>query len=357
MEIMFRNSYFVALAKLGTAEQERIQRFISKLQHDPTTLGLNIEPIDNGFVSIRANQRIRVIAQQQGETLLLHYIGDHDPAYEWAKKRRLLASLENGSYRFEPDELDTQVPSDKSSLPAINATLYGEQMAKKLEGSNLPAYIVRSLETCQSEDELYERLETLPQHFQYATLAAIQDLPYEPRLAMENPEKQTVVSSPQNLDVYLTVAQAENRSDGIYPVIEDETAISTEPILLPTPEDCILEADVAKPDIVFVATGDSEDTNILSRSEQSAPFSSQEIVVEYEATRLLFRAKLIEPLHSSQSFRIITPGGVFEMTKSEFYSVFSNVVASASYRENGIYHYASLPRKALAYRVDDLAKL
>lgn len=317
MEIRLRDSYLAALAKLDTAEQERIQKFISKLNSDPTTLGLHVEPIDNGFVSIRANQRIRVIAQQQGEILSLHYIGDHDPAYEWARKRRLLASLEGGNYRFEPDEANAEAATYEASLNSQKIVSYGSSIAEKLEGAELPAYIVRGFETCQNEDELYERLETLPENLKLTALAIILGESYEPQ----------------------PLAQ-----------VEDKVAAS-----LPAKSFGILSANTQEEDAASIAEQPLENEVSLDSAAEEHLLSTIEtdVIVTYNATRLLFRSSLIEPLSPSQVFRIVTPLGVFEMSKSDFYEAFPNVIASASYKENGIYHYAHLPKKALVYRVDN----
>ena len=42
----------------------------------------------------------------------------------------------------------------------------------------------------------------------------------------------------------------------------------------------------------------------------------------------------------------------YEMTKREFYDVFSNVVKINSYREVGIYHYAKTPAKTFQFIVN-----
>ena len=74
--------------------------------------------------------------------------------------------------------------------------------------------------------------------------------------------------------------------------------------------------------------------------------------VTYEATRLAFKARLIEPLDDDESFGIVTPVGTFQMTKRQFYDAFPRVVASASYRERGLYHFPTVPRAALPFLVD-----
>jgi hypothetical protein len=72
--------------------------------------------------------------------------------------------------------------------------------------------------------------------------------------------------------------------------------------------------------------------------------------VTYEATRLLFKADVIERLAFKDRFRVITPVGSFEMTRADFYEIFENVVHSRSYRDKGIYHYPVVPRKAEQFR-------
>jgi hypothetical protein len=74
-------------------------------------------------------------------------------------------------------------------------------------------------------------------------------------------------------------------------------------------------------------------------------------VSEYRFSRLCFRRDVIEPLAESASFRVVTPVGTFEMTKGEFYETFANVPKTRSYREIGLYHYPTLPSKALRFKV------
>ena len=71
----------------------------------------------------------------------------------------------------------------------------------------------------------------------------------------------------------------------------------------------------------------------------------------YRFSRLCFRRDVIEPIGQSEAFRVITPVGTFQMTKSDFYRDFQNVVESKSYREDGIYHYPKVPARAERYRV------
>lgn len=72
-------------------------------------------------------------------------------------------------------------------------------------------------------------------------------------------------------------------------------------------------------------------------------------IVEYKFSRLCFKADIIEPLNVDDIFIVHTPEGSFQMSKADFYEVFSNVVNTKSYKERGIYHYPKTPNKALQY--------
>jgi hypothetical protein len=79
--------------------------------------------------------------------------------------------------------------------------------------------------------------------------------------------------------------------------------------------------------------------------------AGQGATLTYRASRLLFKRDLIEALPESGLFRVQTPVGDFEMTKAEFYAVFPGVTASRSYREGGVYHFPSPPKRAERFRV------
>ncbi len=75
--------------------------------------------------------------------------------------------------------------------------------------------------------------------------------------------------------------------------------------------------------------------------------------VTYEASRLHFRADVIEQLRPDEAFRVVTPEGTVQMTKRQFYEAFPNVAVSDSYRRDGHYHYPSFPEKARPFVVSE----
>jgi hypothetical protein len=76
-------------------------------------------------------------------------------------------------------------------------------------------------------------------------------------------------------------------------------------------------------------------------------------VVSYTASRLLFKADVIERLHDSERFRVVTPAGSYEMSKADFVRAFQKVRETKSYRESRIYHYQKIPTAAAEFLVDD----
>jgi hypothetical protein len=61
---------------------------------------------------------------------------------------------------------------------------------------------------------------------------------------------------------------------------------------------------------------------------------------------------VIEPLAMADRFCIVTPVGTFVFSKKEFYEGFPRVVASASYRVGGQYHFPKAPLRAMRFLVD-----
>lgn len=71
----------------------------------------------------------------------------------------------------------------------------------------------------------------------------------------------------------------------------------------------------------------------------------------YKFSRLGFKADVIDQLDWDDKFCVVTPVGSFAMTKREFYEVFRNVVNSKSYQIDRVYHYHTVPQKAIPFKV------
>lgn len=85
----------------------------------------------------------------------------------------------------------------------------------------------------------------------------------------------------------------------------------------------------------------------------SKPTDGIEPAVTYNYSRLCFKADKIERLQPDEAFRVITPVGTFQMTKAQFYITFPKVVISNSYTQSGLYHFPTVPQRALPFKLPE----
>jgi 2-oxoglutarate dehydrogenase complex dehydrogenase (E1) component-like enzyme len=79
------------------------------------------------------------------------------------------------------------------------------------------------------------------------------------------------------------------------------------------------------------------------------------LITGYKHQRLCFYSSVIEPLHDEDLFQVETYNhGTFRVTKAQFHQHFPNVVKSGSYKEHGMYHYPTVPGKALPFKIKKL---
>jgi hypothetical protein len=80
-----------------------------------------------------------------------------------------------------------------------------------------------------------------------------------------------------------------------------------------------------------------------------SPSNGVTSTVSYRSTRLTFRREQIESLAPDGLIIIETPNGTFEITRSQFETDFPKVLSAASYSRAGVYHYPTIPAKAMKY--------
>jgi hypothetical protein len=86
-------------------------------------------------------------------------------------------------------------------------------------------------------------------------------------------------------------------------------------------------------------------------SRVHATSGSTAAVTRYSFSRLCFKRDVIEPLSEDARFEVVTPVGVFRMTKRQFHDDFPALLHTVSYRDRGIYHFPQVPHRALKYLV------
>jgi len=99
------------LLKLTPNEQSQANKAVMQFQQDPQHGGLHYEKLtafkDKKLRSIRANQDVRIIlaAAEKEDLYLMLHVGHHEPAYNWAAKRKVEINPNTGSLQvFTVDE-------------------------------------------------------------------------------------------------------------------------------------------------------------------------------------------------------------------------------------------------------------
>src|SRR6267142_3165372 len=93
MEFRIADTFTGSLARLTGEEQRAVKTTAFDLQMNPANPGIQLHKIDKAkdknFWSARVSRDIRLIVHRTNASFLLCYVGHHDPAYEWAERRKL----------------------------------------------------------------------------------------------------------------------------------------------------------------------------------------------------------------------------------------------------------------------------
>lgn len=118
VSVAFSDKYFDSLLKLTPNEQAQANKAVMLFQQDPQHGGLHYEKLtafrDDKLRSIRVNQDVRIIlatVEKQNLYLML-YIDHHEPAYDWAARRKVEINPNTGSLQvFTTREHDLETLS------------------------------------------------------------------------------------------------------------------------------------------------------------------------------------------------------------------------------------------------------
>jgi mRNA-degrading endonuclease RelE of RelBE toxin-antitoxin system len=101
MEFRIADTFTDSLARLTGEEQKAVKTAAFDLQMNPAHPSLQLHKLDKAkdpnFWSIRVNRDVRLIVHRTGTSLLLCYVGHHDPAYQWAERRKLETHPKTGA--------------------------------------------------------------------------------------------------------------------------------------------------------------------------------------------------------------------------------------------------------------------
>ena len=104
MDFRIADTFTDSLARLTGEEQKQVKTTAFDLQLDPASPGMQFHRLDKAkdknFWSVRVSRDIRLIVHKTTGSLLLCYVGHHDPAYSWAERRRLETHPKTGAAQF-----------------------------------------------------------------------------------------------------------------------------------------------------------------------------------------------------------------------------------------------------------------
>ncbi|HEY6874207.1 MAG TPA: 3'-5' exonuclease [Geobacteraceae bacterium] len=101
MEFRIADTFTDSLAKLTGEEQKAVKTTAFDLQMNSANPGMSFHKLDKArdknFWSVRVSSDLRIIVHKTSESLLLCFVGHHDPAYQWAERRKLETHPKTGA--------------------------------------------------------------------------------------------------------------------------------------------------------------------------------------------------------------------------------------------------------------------
>lgn len=170
MEFRIADTFTNSLAKLTGDEQKAVKTTAFEFQMNPVNPGMQLHKIDNAkdknFWSVRVTRDIRLIIHKTDESTLLCYVDHHDPAYEWAERRKLEAHPTTGAAQLvEIRETVREIPVQKYVEVEQRATpkqiLFAENSDEELLAYGVPPEWLKDVRQAD-EDSLLQLIDHLP---------------------------------------------------------------------------------------------------------------------------------------------------------------------------------------------------
>ena len=201
MNLHLADTFTAALAKLPAHEAKAVKTTVVDLHIDPSGNGLQMHRIDKSkdpnFWSVRVNRDLRLIIHKNSDSVLVAYVGHHDPAYAWAERRRIEAHPRTGAMQIiEVRELVEEAePSPAFTFEAVAEAPVADELPlfaalgeNELMSVGVPADWIQDVRGA-SEDGFFKLAAHLPGEAAEALLeyAATGKLPAPAPAATVNP--------------------------------------------------------------------------------------------------------------------------------------------------------------------------
>jgi hypothetical protein len=170
MEFLIADTFTSSLGKLTNEEQKAAKTTAFELQMNPAHPSMSFERVDNAkdknFWSARVSRDIRLIVHKTGASIVLCYVAHHDPAYQWAERRRLEVHPKTGAAQLiELRETVKEITVPKYvevEQPAPSKPpLFGNTSDDVLLGYGVPTEWLNDVRSA-TEDSIFELTDHLP---------------------------------------------------------------------------------------------------------------------------------------------------------------------------------------------------
>jgi len=170
MNFRIADTFTDSLAKLTGEEQKSVKTTAFDLQMNPSNPGMSFHKLSNArdknFWSIRVSSDLRIIAHKTKSSLLLCYVDHHDPAYNWASRRKLETHPKTGAaqlveIRETVQEISVPVYVAVESPTPDKSPLFVEIAAEELLSYGVPEEWLDDVRVA-NEDTILDLADHLP---------------------------------------------------------------------------------------------------------------------------------------------------------------------------------------------------
>jgi len=170
MQFRIADTFTDSLARLTAEEQKLAKTTAFDLQLNPANPGMSFHKLDKAkdknFWSVRVGSDLRMIVHKTDSSLLLCYVGHHDPAYRWAERRKLEVHPRTGAaqwveIRERVEEIKVTRPLLPVHTPPPKLQLFQHLNDDVLLGYGVPEAWLTEVRSA-TEDSVLELAEHLP---------------------------------------------------------------------------------------------------------------------------------------------------------------------------------------------------
>lgn len=170
MEFRIADTFTDSLSKLTGEEQKAVKTTAFDLQINPANPGMSFHKLSNArdknFWSVRVSSDLRIIVHKTKQSLLLCYAAHHDPAYNWASRRKLETHPKTGAaqlveVRETVQEISVPVYVPVESPVPSKQPLFAEIAAEELLSYGVPEEWLDDVRAA-NEDTILDLADHLP---------------------------------------------------------------------------------------------------------------------------------------------------------------------------------------------------